>query len=115
MYKCDMCGNEFETPIWKVEWEEHTELAPDDRRWERWDIPTCPSCGSDELQEGRWCDYCEEHISVEFVGKYECCEQCKNEAFGIINNAVEEVKGAMKTDYTNAKEFFLLWTDEERW
>ena len=82
MWKCLDCDEEFVEPDYRFEHDDHPEVEGPAR--EEWEIPLCPECGSEYLDDGvmcRWCetrwasiDYCDDCISLmteeaTFLGK----------------------------------------------
>lgn len=47
MYRCLNCENEFDEPAMQY----YMENLDGERGIERYTIPVCPSCGSDEIEE----------------------------------------------------------------
>lgn len=69
VYKCLDCEEEFDDPEWREEHEDHPEVEGPYR--EVWHIPSCPYCGSDYIEGGYPCKWCEERWAS---GDY--CETC---------------------------------------
>ena len=82
MYRCIDCDAEFHRPEYRREHENHPEVEGPYR--EEWEVPLCPECGSEYIEEGEvclWCgirwasiDYCDDCISLmteeaTFLGK----------------------------------------------
>ena len=67
VYVCNRCGETFTLE------EGHT------RRYEEGDITVCPSCGSDDIEEGKRCSVCGE-IHYEHEIEHGVCKGCFSDA-----------------------------------
>ena len=107
LYKCGNCGHVMERD--EVDW-----------RREKYDEPTfdeypfCPRCGSDDIEFGQSCEYCEADIAESWLGSFQVCQKCKELILTDIEKNIDGFAQDRAIDYKTAKEWFLGWA-EERW
>lgn len=78
-YRCLDCGEEFVDPDHRKEHENHPEVEGPYR--EEWEVPLCPECGSEYIEGGyrcQWCDY--NWASIDY------CEECIGELTDLVTN-----------------------------
>lgn len=68
MWYCEGCGHYFDEPDVETIYEWHSEVNATEG-YKHW---LCPRCGSEDLEEARVCELCEEP----FVGRGEICPDC---------------------------------------
>jgi hypothetical protein len=94
MYRCNECGSIFE------ELGKKTELVGECRgtnAYTTW--PCCPICGSEDFEEGNYCD------CGEFVGEGEkYCPDCLELVTEAINECVKRVGADLNIDESEARE-----------
>lgn len=83
---CRECGEFFKEPNYRHEKELHTEVGA----YEEWDVPTCPFCGSEDLEDAYTCECCGEPHSLD---PYGLCKECEAE----LRNAVMDIASDMRS------------------
>lgn len=77
-WRCLDCEEEFEDPDYRYEHDDHSEVEGPAR--EEWAIPLCPNCGSEYIEGGYKCNWCDFNwASVDY------CEECITELSDLLN------------------------------
>lgn len=104
MYKCEECGEQFDEPNWKAEWQGDKEHGGNVN------YAICPKCGSDDLQTMGTCPLCDEYIDCE----EDYCEQHKAELDIVMNGAVSQIEKTSSADKKwEILQAIIAWCEEQ--
>jgi len=106
LYKCNDCGRIAERE--EMSW---TDLIYDQKDLRGFVHPICPACGSDDIDYGESCEYCQADIGEEWLGNFLVCEKCNRILMASVEEAVQDYAAKNQTDYSTAKEWFLGWAE----
>jgi hypothetical protein len=90
MYRCNSCDKTFDEPYAMSDVESHEFWGQSVRRRVIYDL--CPHCESDDFDEARTCDYCDEALATVGDSCVACLEERAREAMGWAENIMESTK-----------------------
>ena len=109
LYKCNECGGIYERE--EMKW---TDYKYDEKDLRGFQWPVCPRCGSENVDFGSSCEWCNADLASEFLGDMYVCKKCFDQIVADVTKTVDEFASKSGIEYSTAKEWFIGWAEENQ-